>query len=249
MAIATLTSNETGANSLTDINANFVDLDTTKADLASPTFTGTPSLPTGTTAVTQSANDNSTKVATTAYADNATARTCLTVTPKPNWLWGTGTTQTTDRVLGTNTTMLIGQVVIPFSITANKVSFRVGAVGVAGTAKIALYSEDGQTKTFEVTTASISGTGALITSLSSPTLINAGVYYIAILPVGTTSINLDVYANPGTASANVVEGVTSEPVLNGTVTVTASTIPSTITPASITAGSTNSYTLLFRLDN
>lgn len=35
--------------------------------LDSPVFTGTPSLPTGTTAVTQSPGDNSTKVATTAY--------------------------------------------------------------------------------------------------------------------------------------------------------------------------------------
>lgn len=43
----------------------------TKANLASPTFTGTPSLPTGTTAVTQSADDNSTKLATTAYVDTA----------------------------------------------------------------------------------------------------------------------------------------------------------------------------------
>ncbi len=63
MAIVTLTANETGANSLIDINANFVDLDTTKADLASPTFTGTPTAP------TQSMGDNSTKLATTAYAD------------------------------------------------------------------------------------------------------------------------------------------------------------------------------------
>jgi hypothetical protein len=38
-----------------------------KADLASPTFTGTPSLPTGTTAVTQTLGDNSTKIATTAF--------------------------------------------------------------------------------------------------------------------------------------------------------------------------------------
>lgn len=41
------------------------------APLASPTFTGTPSLPTGTTGVTQSAGNNSTKLATTAYADAA----------------------------------------------------------------------------------------------------------------------------------------------------------------------------------
>ena len=40
-----------------------------KAPLASPAFTGTPSLPTGTTGTTQTAGDNSTKIATTAYAD------------------------------------------------------------------------------------------------------------------------------------------------------------------------------------
>ena len=43
-----------------------------KANLASPTFTGTPALPTGTVAVTQTAGDNSTAIATTAYVDGAT---------------------------------------------------------------------------------------------------------------------------------------------------------------------------------
>lgn len=38
-----------------------------KAPLASPTFTGTPSLPTGTTATTQTVGDSSTKLATTAF--------------------------------------------------------------------------------------------------------------------------------------------------------------------------------------
>lgn len=41
------------------------------APLASPTFSGTPSLPTGTTGVTQTANDGGTKLATTLYADTA----------------------------------------------------------------------------------------------------------------------------------------------------------------------------------
>lgn len=71
MAISTINSTDNGANSLTKINDNFTDLDTTKADLASPTFTGTPILPTGTTGVTQTASDNSTKLATTAYVDTA----------------------------------------------------------------------------------------------------------------------------------------------------------------------------------
>ena len=41
------------------------------ATLASPTFSGTPSLPTGTTATTQTAGDNSTKLATTAFVTAA----------------------------------------------------------------------------------------------------------------------------------------------------------------------------------
>jgi hypothetical protein len=54
----------------TEIDTEFNNIATaiaTKADLASPTFTGTPALPTGTTAVTQSSSDSSTAVATTAF--------------------------------------------------------------------------------------------------------------------------------------------------------------------------------------
>ena len=51
------------------------------ATLASPTFSGTPTLPTGTIATTQSAGNNSTAVATTAYVDNqaSAAASALTV--------------------------------------------------------------------------------------------------------------------------------------------------------------------------
>jgi hypothetical protein len=54
----------------TEINTEFDNIQTavaTKADLASPTFTGTPTLPTGTIAVTQSTANSSTAVATTAF--------------------------------------------------------------------------------------------------------------------------------------------------------------------------------------
>ena len=54
----------------TEIDTEFNNIATavaTKADLVSPTFTGTPALPTGTTAVTQSAGDSSTALATTAF--------------------------------------------------------------------------------------------------------------------------------------------------------------------------------------
>jgi hypothetical protein len=58
----------------TEINTEFNNIATavaTKADLVSPTFTGTPVLPTGTTAVTQSAANNTTAVATTAFVQAA----------------------------------------------------------------------------------------------------------------------------------------------------------------------------------
>jgi hypothetical protein len=58
----------------TEINTEFNNIATavaTKADLLSPTFTGTPALPTGTTAVTQSAANNTTAVATTAFVQAA----------------------------------------------------------------------------------------------------------------------------------------------------------------------------------
>lgn len=70
--ITTLNSSDTGPVSRGVINTNFTNLNTDKAEIDSPTFTGTPTLPTGTVAVTQSVSDNSTKIATTAYVDNAT---------------------------------------------------------------------------------------------------------------------------------------------------------------------------------
>ena len=69
-----------------------------KAPKESPTFTGTPTLPTGTVAVTQSANNNSTAVATTAYVDSAissftsisTTTTDYTVLTTDNYIIYTG---------------------------------------------------------------------------------------------------------------------------------------------------------------
>ena len=60
----------------TEIDTEFNNIATaiaTKADLASPTFTGTPTLPTGTIAVTQSSGSNTTTIATTAFVQAAIA--------------------------------------------------------------------------------------------------------------------------------------------------------------------------------
>ena len=86
----------------TEIDTEFNNIATaiaTKANLASPTFTGTPTLPTGTIAVTQSTSDDSTKLATTAFVQAAlqllypvgTIYTNSSVSTNPATLLGFGT--------------------------------------------------------------------------------------------------------------------------------------------------------------
>ena len=86
----------------TEIDTEFNNIATaiaTKADLVSPTFTGTPSLPTGTTGVTQSAGNSSTLLATTAFVQAAIALlypvgsiyTNASVSTNPGTLLGFGT--------------------------------------------------------------------------------------------------------------------------------------------------------------
>lgn len=86
----------------TEIDTEFNNIATavaTKADLASPTFTGTPALPTATTAVTQSFGDSSTKLATTAFVQAAlqllypigSIYTNSSVSTNPGTLFGFGT--------------------------------------------------------------------------------------------------------------------------------------------------------------
>ena len=60
----------------TELNTEYDNIATavaTKADLASPTFTGTPTLPTGTISVTQSPGNSGTAISTTAFVQAAIA--------------------------------------------------------------------------------------------------------------------------------------------------------------------------------
>jgi len=85
----------------TEIDTEFNNIQTaiaTKADLSSPTFTGTPTLPTGTVAVTQSFGNNSTAIATTSFVQLAYQKLhpvgsiyIATVSTNPATLLGFGT--------------------------------------------------------------------------------------------------------------------------------------------------------------
>lgn len=255
MAITTINSTDSGATSRTVINDNFTDLDTTKADLASPTFTGTPILPTGTIAVTQSASDNSTKVATTAYVDNQVTlggASCLTSIPIPAVPF---TSVDTPKTIDSETTGYLYQFILPFSITVNKISIKTGnSVATAGTYDLTIYSEDGQTKKIAVTTGTINATQTIYTTAVGAVALTAGMYWFMINPNGTAEANFHVYtdlAGPAFANNtnNIGTDVSSEPILKGTITIVDSTPPATISPTGITEALLADCAVVFRLDN
>lgn len=100
----------------TEINTEFANIATavaTKADTASPTFTGTPSLPTGTIGVTQSSGNNTTALATTAFVQAANTALGL----------GTMSTQNANNVAITGGT-ITGTTVNSNTVGSNSVGAR-----------------------------------------------------------------------------------------------------------------------------
>jgi hypothetical protein len=95
----------------TEINTEFNNIAvavSTKADLLSPTFTGTPFLPTGTTGVTQGAGNNSTALSTTAYTDAAIAAAKQALYPVGSIYINAGVTTNPATLLGFGTWTAFG---------------------------------------------------------------------------------------------------------------------------------------------
>jgi hypothetical protein len=98
-------------------------------------LSGTPTLPNGTTATTQSAGDNSTKLATTAYVDRAMGATWVPVSYSSSGSFTFPVTANKAAVYA---------LTLPYSLTATKVVYRVGtADGSANTYAVAIYSASG----------------------------------------------------------------------------------------------------------
>ncbi len=139
-----------------------------------------------------------------------------------------GSIAQTTKQLNSNTTMVVGLVIVPFDIIVSSLKFNVTAAGTTGTLGIALFSNDGQTRVFNITTASISGSGVKTEALGTPVFVKRGAYYIAMNPDSTADITVTTWttgADPWdeAASAGLNE-------ISGTVTVTASTIPANFDP-------------------
>ena len=167
-----------------------------KAHLDSPTFTGTPILPTGATGVTQLSADNSTKLATTAFVQAATAATNFsTVGTITSGVWSAtviavekgGTGATTASEARTNLGLVIGTNVqaplvagtdylVPTGSAASLTNFPTFNQNTTGTSSnitdIVLPANGG-------TGLAATGTdGQVLTSTNSGTLTWTGTHYI-----------------------------------------------------------------------
>lgn len=159
---------------------------------------------------------------------------------------GSGDSTVNSITLSLNTTAHLGAMFLPAAITVNKITIAVGSVTVAGTAKIGVYSSDGATKLIDVTTPTLAS-GGISTSVSSITL-SAGIYYLVIVPVSTTNVTVRGMLHQGVFASEGLLAPASEPPLEGTMTVTAGTLPTSFNPVSGVTSS-DGHLLLARFDN
>ncbi len=123
---------------------------TAYAPLASPTFTGTPTLPTGTIATTQTAGDNSTALATTAFVTTADNLKANIASP----------TFTGTVIIPTPFT--IGAV--SMSTTGTQLNYLNAATGTTGTTSSNIVFSASPTFTGTVNVAAITASGAITPS-------------------------------------------------------------------------------------
>lgn len=169
----------------TEINTEYDNIATaiaTKADLASPTFTGTPTLPTGTIAVTQSSGNSTTAIATTAFVQAVVqvlfpvgAIYTATVSTNPSTLLG----------FGTWTAFGAGRTII-----GNGGGFTAGNTGGSADAIVVSHNH---TATSTVTDSGHSHTGAYLsggqnTGSGSPPAVNTP----NVQPTGTSTTGITV---------------------------------------------------------
>lgn len=146
-----------------------------------------------------------------------------------------------------NTTAHFGMMELSHGITINRITIRSGAAAITpGTFDIAVYSEDGQTKLIDITTATISATFTYQTITLSPTVhLPAGVYYTGLVGNGTVSASFMGWKSP---LDDDTYALTGGKVTSGYMTVSAGTLPATFNPVSDLTFAHN-RTVVLRLDN
>lgn len=188
-----------------------------KADLASPTFSGTPSLPTGTTGTTQAAADNTTKLATTAFvttADNLKANLA-----GPTF---TGTPAAPTAAVDTNTTQ-----VATTAFVVGQGYAKLASPTLTGTPAIAAATGTSLTVTGAVTSSGTAGVGYTVGAGGAITQITSK----------STAVTLNKITGAVTMNAAALAANTSVSFTVTNSTVAATDVPQVAIKSGATAGS------------
>jgi hypothetical protein len=175
---------------------------------------------------------------TLGWVDQAATPSCISLFPKPVALMDNGATDPLiQTAMATNTIMCVGQIVVPVQIIVASIIICAGNETTEGTYKVGIYSESGQTKHIDVTTATIATPNIQYATAVSPAVtLPPGIYYVAIVPVSTSSYEMWTWCTMDPTLAYWFGTATGQATLEGTVTVTAGTLPATFSPtADITA--------------
>ena len=180
----------------TEIDTEFNNIATaiaTKADLTSPTFTGTPTLPTGTIAVTQSSGNNTTAIATTAFVQAAAALTLAAAYPVGSIYTATVSTNPATLLgFGTWTAFAAGRVMI-----GNGGGFSAGATGGSADAIVVSHTHTA-TSTDSGHTHTVNAGGNV-----SNQLVSGGTVNLAATNTGTGFANISTsIASTGSSGTN-----------------------------------------------
>lgn len=175
-----------------------------------------------------------------------------TVIPFPVYPIAPGQAQAATNIVvdDSASTMLVGQVIIPFNIVASKITtWQTAAVGARYKERITLYTEAGDSSVFTVTTSVInSGSPSVATSIPS-TSIAAGIYYIG---VNTSTVGSSIQTMFWVTETNdpfstgYFNNVVGKEVIQGTVSILTGIPPVAITSSILS--SVGNKTLAFRLD-
>jgi hypothetical protein len=200
-----------------------------KADLASPTFTGTPTLPTGTIATTQTAGNNSTAVATTAYVQTAVSNLVDTAPEALNTLNELAAALGDDANFATTTATNLGlkaplasptftgTVTVPTPVNNTDASTKAyvdsTASTTAGTASTALSNHESDTTNIH----GIADTSILVTTTGTQTLTNKTITTPSGLvknDVGLGNVDNTSNATERAATATLTNKTLTSPVIN-----------------------------------
>lgn len=150
----------------------------------------------------------------------------------------------------TDTAALVAYFYVPAAITVNKVSIRTLTNVSTSAIDMSLYSSDGATRLFAVSSAISLAASSVVTTAVSGVYLSPGYYWFLVNTDTATLMQVAIYDNavvPFSTTAGLLGDVSSEPVLSGTITITSGTPPATLTISSITDAALTA--VAFRLDN